>query len=165
MKGMGTPSSSNMMERMGQPSYGNGIRQTMTTRSRCLPPMVAAKLAQNAPIKRARKVQYIECATALRAVSEAWIALAKVFAPDSLCRPPGYFLRAGRSEKSGLPHRGAEHHPGPSLAEWCAAVNPRDIHWDQRRYGKTRRRSPLLLRSCRAHFFLLMRLPMPKTPR
>src|ERR1700687_5243967 len=41
------------------------------TRSRSLPPIVAAKLAQNAPIKRARNVQYIECATTLRTLSAA----------------------------------------------------------------------------------------------
>src|SRR6202158_2906916 len=41
------------------------------TRSRSLPPIVAARLAQNAPINRARNVQYMECATALRAASAA----------------------------------------------------------------------------------------------
>jgi hypothetical protein len=39
--------------------------------SRCLPPIVAAILAQKAPIKSARNVQYIECATAFRAASAA----------------------------------------------------------------------------------------------
>jgi hypothetical protein len=72
MKGIGTPSSSNMIERIGIASYE--FRQTMITLSRCFPPIVAAKLAQNAPINRARKVQYIECATALRAVSAACVA-------------------------------------------------------------------------------------------
>jgi hypothetical protein len=74
MKGIGTPSSSNMIERIGIASRGNEIRQTMRTLSRCFPPIVAAKLAENAPINSARKVQYIECATALRAVSAACIA-------------------------------------------------------------------------------------------
>jgi hypothetical protein len=60
MKGIGAPGSSNIIERIGQTSYGVEIRQAIIARSRCLPPMGAAKLAQNARINRAKKVQYIE---------------------------------------------------------------------------------------------------------
>ncbi len=42
-----------------------------TTLSRCLPPMVAAKLAEKAPIRRARKIQSKEWATDLRVFSAA----------------------------------------------------------------------------------------------
>src|SRR5579862_3507398 len=45
--------------------------QIAGTLSRCLPPIVAPKLAQKAPIRSARNVQYIACAIALRAVSAA----------------------------------------------------------------------------------------------
>src|ERR1700676_3860077 len=45
--------------------------QMTTTRSRSLPPIVAAKLAQKAPTRRARNVQYMECPSALRAPSAA----------------------------------------------------------------------------------------------
>jgi hypothetical protein len=61
---------------LGWPAVSTAGDQMITTLSLCRPPKVPAKLAENAPIKRAMKTQRSVCAKSLRAVSAAWRALA-----------------------------------------------------------------------------------------
>src|ERR1700730_14399582 len=76
MSGMGTPRNNSRMERIDSLLQLDQTDHMTGTRSRSLPPRVAAKRAQNAPINSARNVQYMECATALRVASaacRAWV--------------------------------------------------------------------------------------------
>src|ERR1700680_3963628 len=91
MSGMGMPRNSSRMERIGSLLQQDQTDHITGTRSRSLPPIVAAKLAQNAPINSARNVQYMECATALRAgwaTCRAWVyALSTRFSASDWLTP------------------------------------------------------------------------------
>ena len=79
MIGIGTPNNKSKIERIEILPFmlrSNRIRlitpvpsYTVTTLSRCRPPMVAEKLAQNAPMRRAKNIHRRVWAVALRAAS------------------------------------------------------------------------------------------------
>jgi hypothetical protein len=61
------PDQNDERDRHAEQQQQNGTHrspQAIAMRSRSLPPIVAAALAQNAPTSRATKVQYSECAIA-----------------------------------------------------------------------------------------------------
>jgi hypothetical protein len=97
---------------------------TVTRLSRCLPPMVAEKLAQNAPMSRAKNIHRRACAVALRAASRFCWGTRENLRDALICLR----LRQARSRGNQLIEIGFIRGGHLTLRE-CMSEDPSSFHW------------------------------------